>query len=59
MTLRRNLTDPESRAFWASVQHVAEEVRQWPAWMRGESSRAQDKENRMQPGDMLTALAEV
>jgi hypothetical protein len=38
-TLRPNLSTPGSRDFWTSVHRVADEVRQWPAWMRGECER--------------------
>lgn len=34
--LRRNLSTPESREFWAAVSAAAEAVRGWPAWKRGE-----------------------
>jgi hypothetical protein len=39
MTIRKNLRDPESRAFWESVAKTDEEVRKWPAWMQGDSDR--------------------
>lgn len=34
--VRRNLSTPESRAFWADVDAAAKAVRSWPAWKRGE-----------------------
>lgn len=33
--LRRNLTTPESRAFWAGVDKTAARVDAWPDWMKG------------------------
>jgi hypothetical protein len=35
----KNLSSPENREFWESIAKTAEEVRKWPAWMRGESDR--------------------
>lgn len=46
MIIRKNLSDPESRAFWESVAKTAEEVRKWPAWMRGDSDRVRLREKR-------------
>lgn len=40
--LRPNLSTPENREFWASVRRVADEVRRWPAWMRGECDRTKE-----------------
>src|SRR5688572_7973324 len=32
--IRRNLSTPEARAFWASAEANREEVESWPAWRR-------------------------
>lgn len=37
--LRRN-RDPESRRYWAGVDQLAAEVKQWPDWMGGERRTA-------------------
>lgn len=65
MGLKKNLSDEESRAFWASVSAVADEVRRWPAWMRGESERGrarpegEERRGSAQATNMLDALVEV
>lgn len=33
-SLRKNLSTPEHRAFWAGVEKSAAEVETWPAWKR-------------------------
>lgn len=33
-TIYRNLSTPESRAFWAGVEESAREVLTWPDWKR-------------------------
>ncbi len=35
MPLRRNLSDPDSIAFWETAKKAREAVRKWPAWKRG------------------------
>ena len=59
MGLKKNLSDEESRAFWASVSAVADEVRRWPAWLRGESERERVRPESAQITRMLDALIEV
>ncbi len=36
MAIRKNLSTPESRAFWKTAEEAAERVKKWPAWKRGE-----------------------
>lgn len=31
----RNMSDPESRAFWLHVDRVARETDKWPPWLLG------------------------
>lgn len=31
----RNMSTPESRAFWEQVDRAAREVEQWPEWQKG------------------------
>jgi hypothetical protein len=59
MGLKKNLSDEESRAFWASVSAVADEVRRWPAWLRGESERERTRPESARTARMLDALIEV
>jgi len=54
VSLRRNLTDPESRAFWESVDRTAKEVRRWPGWMRGECERGGEEGERGQLASLPT-----
>lgn len=37
----RNMSTPESRAFWQSAERNAIEVRTWPAWRRAGINEAQ------------------
>ena len=32
MTIRRNLSTPEWRAFWACAEEASKRVERWPAW---------------------------
>lgn len=39
VTVKRDLSTPENRAFWADVTAAAKLVASWPAWKRGEGRR--------------------
>jgi hypothetical protein len=36
MGLKRNLSTPENREFWKSIDETARQVEHWPKWMGGE-----------------------
>lgn len=35
--MKRDMSTPENRAFWADVKAASLEVEGWPGWKRGES----------------------
>ena len=39
MLVEPNLSTPENLEYWEFVKKTSEEVRSWPAWMRGGYSR--------------------
>lgn len=39
MTLKRNMNDPASRAYWEFLDRIEEEVMKSPPQLRGESER--------------------
>lgn len=42
MTVRKNRSTPEGRAFWDAVAVAAKTVESWPPWKRGESTPVAD-----------------
>lgn len=43
MPVTPNKNSEENREYWAFVEKTSEEVRNWPAWMRGDYSSREDK----------------
>ena len=50
MSARRNLSTPESRAFWAGVERIAREVATWPPWKRAGINVAATRDELPSPG---------
>jgi hypothetical protein len=46
----RNMSTPESRDFWESIERSSAEVRQWPAWKRAGINETQF---RQEPREVL------
>lgn len=44
--LRRNLSSPESRAFWKDADRIARIVRSWPDWKRAGINVAERRSRR-------------
>jgi hypothetical protein len=47
MSVTPNKDTEENREYWAFVEKTSDEVRKWPAWMRGDYSNRENnaKEN--------------
>jgi hypothetical protein len=43
MAIRPNLSTPELREWWEWVRKCSEEVKAWPAWMKGKPQK-EDRE---------------
>jgi hypothetical protein len=44
MAIRKRLDDDESREFWEFAQKASEEVANWPAWKRGETTETREND---------------
>jgi hypothetical protein len=36
MAIRKNLSTPENRVFWRSIEETARQVEHWPKWQGGD-----------------------
>lgn len=44
MTVKKDRSSPANREFWDAVAEASRTVQQWPAWKRGESTRASEQD---------------
>jgi hypothetical protein len=49
MKVSKDKSNSANAAFWESVEKIADEVRQWPAWKKGQIEAAPNNEQAKEP----------